>query len=259
MLKSMTAYGRACISNSLGRFIAEIQTVNKKFLEIQIRLPREFDRFECDIRKWISHSIQRGHVHITISAFFEQENPFIIRPNFALAKQLKAAWDQMFQEIGVNNIAFNPTLLTSEKGLFQYDEDLQHEEFYKETLKSTIESALYQCQDMKIKEGKALADDILSRIHALNQWIEKIALRGKDATVKVREKLISRLEELFPGIVDNEDRILREICIFAEKIDIAEEITRFRFHINHLEKLIAESPGQGKKIRICGSRTESRS
>ena len=99
MLKSMTAYGRASLNTTIGHFVIEIQSVNRKFLEVNVFLPREFSQFEIELKKWITPYLTRGQVNIKVSVFFEGAVPFIVRPNFPLARQLKRAWEEIANDL----------------------------------------------------------------------------------------------------------------------------------------------------------------
>lgn len=250
MLKSMTAFGRACVSSSLGRFSAEIQSVNRKHLEIVTNLPAELIRFDTDIKKWIAAQVARGNVSIRITACFENESPLIVTPNIPLARQIKAAWDKIAEELRLDQ-GFKLSMLAKEQGVLLYDEDLKEEEKYRAILKEVIDSALIHLVEMKISEGKVLQGDIAGRLQAMREPMEQISVKAPGATEKYRQKLKSRLEEILPGLIENEERILREISVFAEKIDISEEITRFNSHLLQFEDLLnKDSRGVGKTLEF---------
>src|SRR5690242_18523770 len=99
MLKSMTAFGRACIHTPIGRFIAEMHSVNRKYLEINVLLPKELTRFDIEIKKWISTVVARGQINVRISAYFDTVSPIMATPNLPLAKQLKEAWEKIIREL----------------------------------------------------------------------------------------------------------------------------------------------------------------
>ena len=127
MLRSMTAYGRAISTTPAGRFIIEIQSVNRKFLDITIDLPPELSQFELELKKWVIPHLTRGQVTIKVAAFFEDTAPIIVRPNLALARQLRKAWDAIAHEIGVKEDCFSLSLISDTKGLLHYDENEEDE------------------------------------------------------------------------------------------------------------------------------------
>jgi uncharacterized protein (TIGR00255 family) len=248
----MTAYGRACVDVPLGHFVAELQSVNRRHLEINVALPKELLCFDVEIKKWISSIIDRGQITARISAAFNKTSPLVATPNLPLAKQLKAAWERIIHELELDpKKSISPELLALEPGLINYDEDLRDESLYLQALKEVVSQALQQLLVMKKKEGEALHLDISSRIDLLKKWIHEIAEKAPDATVKYRQRLTERLEEFLAGSIENEEKILREVLIYAERIDIAEEITRFQVHLHHLVELMNSGASSvGKKMEF---------
>ena len=239
MLKSMTAYGRASIDDQVGRFVAEIQSINRKYLEINVVLPKELTRFDAEIKKWISAEVARGQINVKITVAFDLISPLIVTPNLPLARQLKEAWEKIISELGLDpKKFFTSEMLAQEPNLLTYDQDLHDEPLYRQALQRVILQALQQVIAMKKKEGESLQADIASRIEMLGAWIKSIAKKAPEATVKYRQKLVQRLEEVLAGSVENEERILREVIIFAERIDITEEITRFELHLAQINDLM---------------------
>lgn len=234
----MTAYGRASVNTKVGHFIVEIQSVNRKFLEINVFLPRELDQFDIELKKWLMPHLARGQVTVKVNVTFEGAVPFIVKPNLPLARQLKNAWDKIAGELQLDVDEFRLSLLAKTEGLLSYEENHEEEENYREALKSTLEIALKGFLQMKIQEGAVLQADISSRLDKIRQLIQIVEQKSPFATRKYREKLVARLDELMPGHVENEERILREVALFAEKIDITEELTRFNCHLVHFEELI---------------------
>lgn len=239
MLKSMTAYGRSSVNSSSGQFTVEIQTVNRKYLELNLFLSKELMRFENEIRKWISAKIFRGSVSIKIIAKYVKESPLVVTPNLPLARQIKSAWDKIVEDLDLKR-GFDLNLLSREQGILIYEENIGNEEEFLETLRQVVDGAVEETIKMKLKEGIALQSDISRRLTVLGTAIDKIALKAPTAPEKYRQKLLARLEELLPGHTENEDRILREIALFTDKIDISEEITRFNSHLSQFEGLLAQ-------------------
>lgn len=252
MLKSMTAYGRATLLSPIGRFVVELQSVNRKFLEISVLLPKELSRFDNEVKKLIGAKVFRGQVSVKITAYFDQATPLVVTPNIALARQIKGAWDTIANDLRVPaEHGFTLEMLASEEGVLLYGEELQDEEVYRTALTEVVNEALNHFMEMRQQEGKALQQDITFRLTNMRKWVNKITERSQGATDKYRLKLIERLEQIKPGITQDEERILREICLFADKIDIAEEITRFHSHLDQFEKLIlSNANGVGKTMEF---------
>lgn len=215
----------------------EIQSVNRKHLEINSFLPKELVRFDAEIKQWVGSLIHRGQVTLKVTACFDVESPTVVAPNLPLARQLKKAWDQIATELGIEK-AFSLELLAKENDLLLYEEDLKDEEGCRKTLHEATSHALSQMMEMKRKEGEALKNDISSRLEKLEDLIKKAEEKAPDAPKKFRQKLTERIEEVLQKGIENEERILREVCVYAEKVDIAEEITRFKSHLKQFETLL---------------------
>jgi uncharacterized protein (TIGR00255 family) len=251
MLKSMTAYGRASLNTKVGHFVVEIQSVNRKFLEVNVFLPRELNQFDIELKKWLMPYLARGQVTVKVNVTFEGAVPFIVRPNLPLARQLKDAWDEITKELKLDVEEFRLSLLEHADGLLSYEENLAEEENYREALKQTLEVALRGFLQMKTQEGAVLQADISQRLEKMRQALQIIELKMPFATKKYRDKLVARLNEIVPGHIENEERILREIALFAEKIDITEELTRFNCHLSHFDELIqSEALSVGKTMEF---------
>jgi uncharacterized protein (TIGR00255 family) len=238
MLKSMTAYGRASLNTKVGHFVIEIQSVNRKFLEVNVFLPRELNQFDIELKKWLMPYLARGQVTVKVNVTFEGAVPFLVRPNLPLVRQLKEAWDEIARELKLDVDEFRLSLLANTEGLLSYEENRNEEDHYRIFLKQTMEMALKGFLQMKTQEGMILQADIAQRLEKMRQALQVIEQKMPFATKKYREKLIARLDELVPGHIENEERILREIALFAEKIDVTEEMTRFYCHLAHFEELI---------------------
>jgi uncharacterized protein (TIGR00255 family) len=171
-----------------------------------------------------------------------------VTPNLPLARQLKQAWDAIADDLNLKN-SFNLSLLAKVPGLFAYDYDLNQEEKYREILFQAVSTALENLNAMKRKEGTVLESDIRGRIKILFGVIQRITALAPNATDRYRQKLKERLEEIVPGCVENEEKILREVAIFADRIDITEEIIRFNSLLVQFEDLLKkESNGIGKTL-----------
>lgn len=238
MLKSMTAYGRGIFNAPIGQFVIEIQSVNRKHLEIQVMLPRELSQFDVELKKWLASYVARGQVSVKVNAAFHGPVPFVVRPNLPLARQIRDAWDEIAKDLNVEMPNFDLALLKGTEGLLSFEENRDEEENYRQVLKQAFEKALKGFIQMKEQEGSVLQNDMIGRLKKMGQEMKLIEGKTPFATSRYREKLIARLEEILPGRIENEERILREVALFADKIDITEEITRFNCHLTHFEELI---------------------
>lgn len=253
MLKSMTAYSRSILVVPQGRFVVELQSVNRKFLEVNTFLPKSLIRFDSDIKKWIGQKVHRGQINARVSVVFDQVESTKVKPNIALARQIKAAWEQIADQLALPVSQFSLEMLQGEEGLLLYEEELQSDEPIKESLNLLFAQALAQLVDMKTREGQALQDDISLRLSKLKGLIDVISHKAPVAVKKYREKLHQKMQDALLALTIREDdeRLMKEVYLFADKADIAEEITRFMSHLSQLNLMLCcEEEGMGKTIEF---------
>lgn len=253
MLKSMTAYSRSILIVPLGRFVVELQSVNRKFLEINTFLPKLLLRFDADIKKWIGERVQRGQVNVRLNVAFNEGTSSVVVPNLPLARQLKDAWDRIAEDLNVPSTQFSLNLLAEEEGILTHEDEIQDEPAIKNALQELFAQALLQLQQMKLREGAALQEDIQFRLKKLKQCIDQITVKAPEAVKKYKEKLLLKMQEALKAtsIAEDDERLMKEICLFADKGDITEEITRFNSHLVQCTELLNSSKeGIGKTMEF---------
>ncbi len=233
----MTAYGRGVCDFEFGRITVDIQSVNRRFLEVNVSLPRLLTRFEMDVRKQIAASIGRGMLSVSVGWKTDSNNSISVVPNFALARAIKGAWEQLAEDLWLPK-DMPLVLLTQEKDLLLHEEVMVEESVYQKALAEAVGMALQALLKMKRQEGETLAQDVRERLKILNKEIASIDVRAPNATEKFRHKLAARLNELFVGNPENEERVLREVAVYAERVDIVEEIIRFKSHLGQFEQTL---------------------
>lgn len=247
MIASMTGFGRASLEAAFGKITLEIQSVNRKHLEISVSLPKEYARFEPDLRKWISEKISRGQISVRVYIAANLESAPSLLPSFELLSSCKKGWEDLAEKLGYDkscvDLAFLtqrlPTLSSTETAK---DEDLPaFEKCTKEALKALL--------SMKQAEGKALVSDIEQRLHLMEGHIAVIETLVPEAVSRMKTKMKERVMEAISHLTDADERgVLREIALFAEKVDIAEEITRLKSHIVQFRDLLKAPHSIGRKM-----------
>ncbi len=247
MLVSMTGFGRAVFDAPFGRLIAEIQSVNRKYLEVFVSMPKEFGRFEHEVRKWVGEALSRGQVSVRIFLIPTADSIGKLLPDPEFLRELKKGWEKIALELRMDpkeiSLSFLMQHLPSQQKLeFAKDEELPH-------LHRCVDEALQGLMKMKRAEGKALLSDIEKRLKELARMIDEIEGLAPDATKKMRQKLFEKMEEALQQTIgkgtEAEERLLREVALFAERVDISEEITRFRSHVAQFQDLLGPKAGAG--------------
>ncbi len=245
MPNSMTGFGRAVLDAPFGALTVEIQSVNRKYLEVFVSLPKEFGRFEHEVRKWVSDSVARGGVSVRVFLLPTSKAIAGLLPDIETLKALKRNWEDISRETGFDpkkiDLPFVMQYLPVQPKLdLAMDEDLAF-------LHQCIKTALDALTTMKQIEGKALSDDLSFRLKELERMTDEVEKYAPDATSKMRQKLFEKMEEALKFGPEVEERLLREVALFAEKVDITEEITRFRSHILQF-KAVLKGTVVGRKM-----------
>lgn len=241
MIKSMTAYGRAKSSSREARWVVELHSVNRKMLDINVNLPREFLRFDLEVRKWLSEKIQRGQITVRISLEQEDLIEESLRGSLETLKPLKSAWEKIAKGLGYDpkkeiDLQFLCSRMPSASSVNLG----KNEEAVKKALQATINKALKELLEMKEREGQNLAKDVKMRISLIETAAQKIAKFAPKATENFRKKLFERIQEVAKKLdKETEDRILKEVALFAERCDITEELTRLASHIEQFRHYLA--------------------
>jgi uncharacterized protein (TIGR00255 family) len=252
MLKSMTAYGRASEKITAGSLTVEIQSVNRKHLDIKVHGPAELRRFEIDIQNWISESVLRGQVTVKINLTFEGQSPVSVSPNIELARQIKTSADEIARELGIEDPHFSTRLVAGSKDILNTSDEIKDEKLWKQELKNTLGKALKPYSEMKLFEGQKLYEDFKERIDILARCIEAIDKFSERSTEAMRKKLTDTLDSVLSEKIEKEEALLREVCLYAEKVDISEEIIRFKAHLEHFKTTMEMEGSLGKTLDFIG-------
>jgi len=251
MLKSMTAYGRASLGVKEGRFVAEIQSLNRKFQDILVLLPRELASLETEIRRWVGSRVPRGRITLRITASYEIQTPFRVTPNLPLAKQIKEAWETVSREVNPEMPeTVTLQMLSKEAGVLVYEDNFD-QKTYKNILRQVVHQAVDALSEMQRAEGTSISEEFTKRIQTIREHHGQIAQQSPHFVQKYQEKLKQRLETLLTGAVENEERVLREIALYAERVDVSEELSRLGSHLQQfVEFMGAEQGEKGKTLEF---------
>lgn len=246
MIKSMTGFGRSRYEKDGRTYTVEIKSVNHKYTDISVKLPRFFSSIEDKIRKEILNSISRGKVDVFITFENYSSEGTNIRVNRELAKEYIKEFKLLAEETGVDyhlsvtDISKLPEILKIE--------DMQDEDKILTELMQAVNQALEKFVEMRTEEGKKLISDIEKRIYYVREKIEEIKTFSSTLVEEYMQKLELRVKELMKTNVVDEARLAQEIVIFSDKSSVEEELTRLESHISQILKLIKESSPIGKKM-----------
>ncbi len=248
MAISMTGFGRSEYKNDNYHFTVECRTINHKYVDINVRLPRKISFLEDKIRNVVKNYVKRGRVDLYIKLDLIGSEDVNLKFDETLAtqyvnilKSIKSKFD-LQDDITVMNIAKFPDIIKSEEK--EEDEDLLWE-----MLREALEECLCKLKEMRCEEGLKLSNDIDMRCDLLNEYIEQIEKYSYNVVSEYKEKLNNRIVEIVdnPSLID-ENRLAQEVAIYADKCSITEAIVRFKSHIVQLKKAIHKDESIGRKI-----------
>ena len=248
MAISMTGFGRGEFKNDNYHFTVECRTINHKYVDINIRLPRKISFLEDKIRNVVKEYVKRGRVDLYIKLDLIGSEDVNLKFDEKLASEyvnilnnIKSTFN-LQDDITVMNIAKFPDIIKSEEK--EEDEDLLWS-----MLKVALDDCLVKLKDMRKEEGIKLSNDIDMRCDLLKDYIEQIENYSYNVVNEYKEKLNNRIAEILddPSLVD-ENRLAQEVAIYADKCSITEEIVRFKSHILQLKKTIHKDESIGRKI-----------
>lgn len=250
MLVSMTGYGRSKVKTPIGDILIEIQSQNRKFLETHIfNLPDNLFCLEIPIKNEVASRISRGQILVRLTIDRSAEKLEESLPPLSLLQDLKDVWIDRSKKLGFDPKAIDLHFLLQSLGGKKIEQKIEDLEEMKEKLFSSLKKSLDLLIKMKNEEGGRLQKDIEKRLKDILSLIKKVEKIAKEAPSHYQEKLTKRIEEYLTPITEKDDRILKEVVLFADKIDITEELVRLSSHINYFLTLIKskESP-LGKKL-----------
>lgn len=246
MIKSMTGYGKGNISKNLRNYQVEIKSVNHRYLDISVKMPRVLSYLEEDVKKVISSKVKRGKIDVFVTFENSSTEGKEIKINNEIAKmyinQLKqlAEEENILANIEVTEISKYPDVLSVRNT--QDDEQIK-----KELIEATT-IATDKLVQMRQVEGSKMAEDLLKRIEKINQKIEKISELSTGLIEEYVVKLENRIKEILKNQEIDESRLAQEVVIYADKCSIEEEVTRLKSHISQFKELINSDDAVGKKL-----------
>lgn len=246
MLKSMTGFGRAEINTEGFEISIQIKSVNHRYSDFAIRLPRVYAFLEDFIRSELSKKISRGKIEVLISIDNQKDSDIKISLNESVAKGYISALEQL-GTLGVKN-DISMSTLSRFNDIFTVEREETDEEFLKNSVFKALNIALDEFDKMRSCEGERMKQDILSHIDAIQKEVEFIEGHSEEIVSDYQKKLEGKIREVLEGRTIDDDRVLTECAIFADKIAVEEETVRLRSHITEFKNTIEVGKCIGKKL-----------
>ncbi|MBN2220729.1 MAG: YicC family protein [Vallitaleaceae bacterium] len=247
MINSMTGFGRGEFTQKNRSVTVEMKSVNHRYCEINIRMPRNFVFLENDLKNKIKNELQRGKIDVFINYEDRNVNTANLKYNEELAAQYLNYVKQISERfsLSMNLDAFHlsryPEVLSIEAG----EED---EEFISELIQTALDEALKDLQAARFKEGQLLKADLSDKLDELLSYVENLKVFTPMVIDDYRQKLTLRVSELLGQPVVDEQRIALEVAVFADKSCIDEEIVRLESHVKHMKDILDTKEAVGRKL-----------
>ncbi len=248
MIKSMTGFGRGESSDGIHSFTVEIKTLNHRYNDIVIKMPKHIGYLEERVKKIIKKYIIRGRVEVYINLEYINETNVDINVDIPLAKSYKSALERVAEELNIeekvtlDNIVSIPEIIKIQRK----EED---EEVVWNCLKPAVEDAVDYIMNMRIKEGEELKKDVLLKINNFKEIIKSIEKKAPFIVNEYKEGLRKRVSELLGDEFNlDEEKLMNEVVFFADKSNINEEIVRLYSHINQFESSLELNESVGRKL-----------
>ena len=247
MIRSMTGFGRSEIHEDDRRYTVEIKTVNHRYLEANIKMPKALSIFESSIRTILKEYLERGKADIFITFEDNSKSAGRVKYNSDIAHEYAAYLKQMSEEFGLDNdmrisgLARFPEVFTME------DSEVDEDALWK-GLEKAVRGALGQVVATRTEEGENLKKDLLGKLEDMKKGVSFIEDRAPAVVEAYKEKLRGKIRDMLGDAQIDEARIVTEVTIFADKISVDEEVVRLKSHIDTMAKTIENGGHIGRKL-----------
>lgn len=248
MIKSMTGFGRGESSDGVHSFSVEIKTVNHRYNDIIVKMPKYLLFLEEKVKKHIKEYINRGRVEVYINLEYLADSNIEVNVNIPLALAYKRELENLINQLEIGDDISLTHLLTLPEVIKTERKDVDEDVVWG-CLSQALEIALENVVNMRKKEGIELKKDIEIQLRKLESLIDKIEKRAPQVVMEYKEKLKERISELMDEDADlDEERLNFEVVLFADKSDINEEVVRFKSHIKQFYMSLEQDEAVGRKL-----------
>lgn len=247
-MKSMTGYGKAVVCDGELELTVELKSVNHRFLDVATKASRIISAHEDVIRSVIGRYVVRGHVDVFVNYRLLTDSDKKVSVDVGLARGYAEAAKTLREEFPQLHDDFTVTSLMKCAEVLSLEQEPLKEEQLRLLLEKGVSECCVMLDQMRCAEGEKLKEDILKKLGVLRELISQ-AEKGSSVVVEnYREKLTRRIEEALKEVQLDQSRLANEVCFFADKCCIDEELTRLKTHVENAEKIIAQSGAVGKKL-----------
>ena len=247
MVKSMTGYGRAVETVNGREFTVEIRSVNNRYLDCNVKLPRVISFAEDAVKQAVKAAVSRGKVDVFISLNSEASDDVQVKLNKPVVEGYLAAMRQMVEQYGVKD-DISVSVLARMNDVFVVEKPQTDEDQLKADLLSVVERALENYNQMRAVEGVALETDLRNRAATILELVSQVEKASPQTVADYRKRLEEKMREVLESKSIDESRILTEAAIFADKVAVDEETVRLRSHLEQMDTMLKSGGAIGRKL-----------
>ena len=247
MIKSMTGFGRSEISNEERKITVEMKSVNHRYCDISIKLPKKLNFFEAGIRNLLKKYIGRGKVDVYITYEDYTENNICVKYNPDLAREYYDSIQKISEQFGIEN-DIRSSVLSRYPDVFTLEEQTIDEVMLWELVETAVSNAAKAFVETRITEGENLKTDLISKLNEMITIVDFIEERSPQIVNDYRSKLLSKVTELLQDTKVDESILLTEVTVYADKICVDEETVRLKSHIDNMINSLSDSDSVGRNL-----------
>ena len=247
MIQSMTGFGRGEAANEKYKVTIEMKSVNHRYLDLSVRLPRKLNFYEPAIRKQVKEFAKRGKIDIFVSIEQLQENAESIQYNPQIAAAYLSGISQMADEFSIDG-TIQAYQLARFPDVFTKAEEDDNEEEWIPIVTQALRDACEKFAESRRIEGEKLAKDLSEKLDHISDLVDKIETRSPQIVEEYRKKITEKVEQLLGDTQIDENLLATEIVMFSDKICVDEEMVRLRTHVEHVKETLAVGENIGRKL-----------
>jgi uncharacterized protein (TIGR00255 family) len=247
MLRSMTGFGAGRARVGDEEFSVELRSLNHKFCEVKTRLPRELSALEPSMTKQIKDRLARGSVELLVKRQTATASGTVPVVDVALAREYARAFRELAEALG-SSTPISWEQVATQPGVMKLEEKGLNVEAATQAVQEALGQALTALEQMRQVEGEAIHADLDARLKLIEGWSREVAALAPKAVEDYRQRLTDRVAELARGVAVDPQRLAQEVALFAERTDIAEEVTRLASHLEQFRALMASSEPAGRRM-----------
>lgn len=247
MIKSMTGFGRCEVTEGERKYTVEMKSVNHRYLDVNIKMPKKLSFFESSIRNELKNYAQRGKIDMFITYEDFSESNICIKYNKDIAAEYLGYLKSMAEDFGLDN-DIRVSSLSRYPEVFSMEEQTIDEEEIWNGLVKAVKGAAQSFADTRIKEGENLSKDLIFKLDAMLEHVAFIEERSPQLIDEYKKKLYEKVQDFLADVSFDESRLMTEVTIYADKVCVDEEIVRLRSHIETMKQALLDGGSIGRKL-----------